>query len=358
MERQLATIQRIKSLEPILLKETLEEASSIELAQVLGYSVIVKKGEFKESDLCVFFEIDSILPEASWSEFLRSKHFHIKTMKLGSMRYKNVDAPVISQGLALPLQIAFDEREKQFPGMMWAGDPFYVVGEGYDLTELLGVTKYEAPQPVSLSKGIKSNQFHPLVPKTDELRVQSYPYMLEKLQGLPYVITQKLDGSSITVIYDDKIHVYSRNMEVDDTSLFYQTAFKEGLIDAAINDPHYAIQGEMVGPGIQSNRLGLKQIQIFIYNVYDTKQCKYLDYDQFVRFCLEAQIKRVPVLAVGVNCVLIMEELELISKENAYANGHPQEGIVVRPYTEMYLPPFGRLSFKYVNPEFLLKIGE
>ena len=73
--RNLASIQKISKLEPI------PNADTIEKATVLGWELVVKKGEFKEGDLCVYCEIDSVLPERPEFEFLRTKKFRIKTIK-------------------------------------------------------------------------------------------------------------------------------------------------------------------------------------------------------------------------------------------------------------------------------------
>lgn len=73
-------------------------ADNIALAEVNGWKVIIKKNEISEGDKCVFFEIDSKLPEAEWSEFLRPKHFKIKTMKLSKFN-------AISQGLLMPITL-------------------------------------------------------------------------------------------------------------------------------------------------------------------------------------------------------------------------------------------------------------
>ncbi|WP_337564108.1 hypothetical protein [Megasphaera sp.] len=54
--RKLASIQKIISLTPI------PNADRIELARVLGWKCVVKKGEFKVGDKCVYIEIDSIPP--------------------------------------------------------------------------------------------------------------------------------------------------------------------------------------------------------------------------------------------------------------------------------------------------------
>ena len=115
-KRSLAHVERISWVKPI------EGADNIELIGVLGWTCIAKIGEFKENDLCVYIEIDSKVPEKEWSEFLRRKHFKIKTMKLSKFN-------VISQGLALPIDM-FDIEIPQ--------------KEGSDVTELLEI-KYSNP---------------------------------------------------------------------------------------------------------------------------------------------------------------------------------------------------------------------
>ena len=111
-KRALAYIANVDNIQPI------DGADNIELISVLGWKVIAKKFEFKIGDKCVFFEIDSKLPVAEWSEFMSHKHYKVKTMKLGKFK-------VISQGLALPLSVFDVEIPNE---------------EGVDVTELLGVT--------------------------------------------------------------------------------------------------------------------------------------------------------------------------------------------------------------------------
>lgn len=89
-KRKLATIQKITKLEPI------PGADNIEKATVLGWELVVKKGEFKEGDLCVYIEIDSILPEKPEFEFLRERKFRIRTIKLRN---------TYSQGICFPIKI-------------------------------------------------------------------------------------------------------------------------------------------------------------------------------------------------------------------------------------------------------------
>ena len=91
MERKLVSIQVVERVAPI------EGADQIEQARVMGWTVVVKKGEFSPGDRCVFFEIDSVLPDgAPWAEFMRPRGFRVRTLKLRG---------VLSQGLALPVSI-------------------------------------------------------------------------------------------------------------------------------------------------------------------------------------------------------------------------------------------------------------
>ncbi len=90
MERKLATIQKIIEVHPIV------NADNLERAVIKGWNVVVKKGEFQAGDLCVYCEIDSLMPERPEFEFLESKKYRIKTTKFRGQ---------VSQGIAFPLSI-------------------------------------------------------------------------------------------------------------------------------------------------------------------------------------------------------------------------------------------------------------
>src|SRR5262245_5423567 len=166
MERKLVSIQRIDGVEPIV------NADNIVKARVMGWDVVVKKSELAAGDLCVFFEIDSVLPDGKpWAEFMRPRGFRVKTARLRG---------VLSQGLALPLDIL---------------DGAAVPEVGTDIRDLLGVVKYE---PVIPDTREIAGGFPGQVPKTDEIRLQSALGVLDEMRGRDFVITTKLDGSSAT----------------------------------------------------------------------------------------------------------------------------------------------------------------
>ena len=180
--RKLASIQRIISIEPI------PDADMIVKATVLGWQLVIKKDELKQGDLCVYVEIDSILPERDVFEFLRNKQFRIKTVRLRGQ---------VSQGICFPLNILPE-------GLL--------IEEGADMTGSLGIAKYEPPVPACLN-GIMKGDFPSFIPKTDETRVQVLQTLLDEHEGKPCYVSEKLDGSSAT--YYIKYGVFgvcSRNM--------------------------------------------------------------------------------------------------------------------------------------------------
>lgn len=170
MDRKLASIQRILKLEPIL------NADSIEKATVLGWEVVVRKGEFKVDDLVIYCEIDSVLPQRAEFEFLRDRNYRIKTVKLRK---------TTSQGICFPLNIIpIDES-----GSEMIVNP----KEGLDVTDILGVIKYEPIVPAQLA-GIAKGNFPAFIPKTDEIRIQEVPQVLERHKWVVLRSTEKLDG--------------------------------------------------------------------------------------------------------------------------------------------------------------------
>src|SRR3989304_6702966 len=187
MNRKLASIQRIIALDPI------PGADRIERATILGWQLVVKKDEFDVGDLAVFYEIDSLLPDLPPYEFMRDKKFRVKTAKFRGQ---------ISQGLALPRDVV------GIP--IWSSEP------GTDVTDMLGVTKYEPPAKTQMG-GAHVRTFPTFIPRTDETRIQSAPALLEEFWGKEVYITEKVDGTSATYLkYEGQFRVCSRNQEILD----------------------------------------------------------------------------------------------------------------------------------------------
>jgi RNA ligase (TIGR02306 family) len=334
VERRLVSIQTVESLAPI------EGADRIVKARVMGWDVVVGKDEFVPGAPCVFFEIDSVLPDGpAWSEFLRQRRFRVKTTRLRG---------VLSQGLALPVAI------------LPAGTALPPVGT--DVSELLGVVKFEPIRPDSAEI---AGGFPGQVPKTDEIRLQSALGILDEIRGRDFYVTTKCDGTSATYYRPidggaDELVACSRNWSlVRAQNPVWRAAQRHDLASAL--PPGFAVQGELCGPGIQKNRLGLAEVELLVFSAYDTRAGRFLDYADFVAFCDERGLRRVPVEAIveGADAQRFEHSLEVwLERARGLYEGtrNRKEGIVVRPLREaMSATLGGRMSFKVINNDFLLK---
>lgn len=325
--RKLASIQRIKSIEPITNADTIMKAT------VLGWQLVIKKDEFKPGDLCVYVEIDSILPDKPEFEFLRNKNFRIRTIKLRGQ---------VSQGICFPLHILPSNIQ---------------VDEGIDVTDVLNIVKYEPPVPVNM-QGIMKGGFPSFIPKTDETRVQVLQDLLNTHIGSLCYITEKLDGTSVTFFVKDGVFgVCSRNMELEEIedNLYWKTArqfdIEKKLRSVGCN---IAVQGELVGEGIQGNKLKLKGQHVFVFSVFLIDEYRYAMFHEWMKMMEDLEIPCVPVitdsyqLENNINDILSMSETFSLINSSVMS-----EGIVIRLKESKEL-----VSFKAISNEFLLKYGE
>lgn len=379
-ERALAYTTKVLDVQPI------EGADNIELITVLGWKVIAKKQEFKVGDMCVYFEIDSKLPEAEWSEFMSSKHYKVKTMKLSKFG-------VVSQGLALPLSVFDIEIPNE---------------ENVDCTKLLKVTysveednkrkannsnsKYESmkarhkklfkkPWAKWMMKrdwgrkvmffffGKKKDNprgFPTFISKTDEERIENQPWRLGT--DVTYLMTEKLDGTSCTYALERKgrnkfeFYVCSRNVRQKDETqecyhdhnIYWDLAFKydiEKHLKSYLNlkpmCKWVAIQGEGVG-SVQGNPLKLKEDDLYVFNFKDSIVGRWdsVKAKNFVE--TNYGMKWVPILG-ETKLPETMEEMKEMAEGNSVVNPNVlREGIVYRSLD-------GQDSFKNVAVSYLLK---
>ena len=344
-ERKLASIQRIAKIEPI------EGADSIERLSILGWHCVSQKGTFKEGDLCVYFEVDSLLPVKPEYEFLRKSSFNVR---LNGFRIRTIKLRgQISQGLALPW------RELEF------GDQNNIV-EGADATEALGVRKYEPEIHPSLMGDVKGS-FPSFIPKTDEERVQNVPNVLTRYPDRLFVATEKLDGTSSTFfLFDGEFGVCGRNWELKPTekNTYWEVARKLCIEDKLrkCSWKNIAVQGEICGPGIQKNKYALTEFKFFVYHVFDIDGYRYFDHEELMNFCKKNIFDTVPEVEVNFNLAEKLPTVEAaVNFSNAKSLINPltmREGVVIKSASENIDPELGRLSFKVINPYFLLKHEE
>lgn len=403
-ERELAYLVTINWVRPI------EGADNIELVGINGWTCIAKKGEFKEGDPAVYFEIDSKLPAAEWSAFMESKHYKVKTMKLNKFK-------VISQGLALPVSaFGWKPVEVEYADGSHHLNVQTAEGELFEynafLTQKLGVTysveednarkgsgpdkykKMAARHPKLFQKPFikwlykktwgkkvlflffgkkKDKRSWPAwVVKTDEERVQNMPWILENKN--PWFATEKIDGTSTTFTMKGRgrkkeFYICSRNVCFDtpekmekgafyDTNVYQEMAIKydvEKVLEELLNN-HVALdfvtlQGETYGKSIQKREYGLDGHDFMAFNLIFGYP------DGSTRRCNPKEMTDI-LTAFGIPCVPIVdenfilpdtvEELLTIATDKSAVDGGMREGLVFRSVD-------GAQSFKAVSNEFLLK---
>lgn len=296
MERKLASIRRIKEINPI------KDADKIVCAVVDGWELVTQKSNnFKPGDLVVYFEIDSLLPicdEFSWLEPYRvsaknsveGEGYRLKTIKLRGQ---------VSQGLILPLEKIDDKWFLDVPGTgKWAYD------EGDDVTEALGVKKYEKPIPAQLAGKIRGN-FPSFIKKTDQERIQNcFDDWFFNWKDQNFEVTLKLDGSSFTAYYkkdEDRFGVCSRNLDLIETddNAFWQVARKLDLETKLRQFDHsVAVQGELMGPGVQGNREKLDELNLYVFDMFNIDTFKYMYSEERIKWCTLNGIHHVPIIDI------------------------------------------------------------
>lgn len=357
--RKLASIQTVKSLAPI------PGADKIEVATVLDWHLVVEKGEFKIGDTCVYFEIDSILPELPIFEFMRPRSFRVKTIKLKGQ---------ISQGLALPIT--------SFPQV--SDMPI-----DSDVTEVLGVKKYDPeaeeenklaqynPPKSKLVKHMlryawfrnaysklnpKSGKFPSEISKTDETRVQALGSIIRANAGRnDLYVTEKIDGCSMTVLKENKrlfgivpttqFRICSRNLALPkpDGSDYWKYVNRTDMFTRLSRCARpVAIQGELAGPGIQKNKYGFTETRFFMFRAKWLDTGAYATFQEMRELALLCDIEVVPVIQHKYCLQENVDDLVELSKGDSVFAARPREGVVIRTYDQA-------LSFKSINPEFLLK---
>jgi RNA ligase (TIGR02306 family) len=332
LDRKLATVRVIQQIKFI------EGADKICAYRVDGWWVVDAINKYNVGDLAVYLEVDSWVPH-SIAPFLSKgkepKEFEgIKGERLRTIKLKGQ----VSQGLLLP----------------WEGTSEDI---GKDLTEQLGITKYEKPLPVNL-RGKARGTFPSFIQRTDQPRIQNvYNFILKHYSEDLWEVTEKLDGSSITIYnHEGRVGVCSRNIDLieEEGNAFWDTAKKLNLTTLIQSVESIAIQGELIGLGIQGNPYGLTEITIKIFDVYLIKEQRYCTPKERLELLdkLGVHDMVVPTLTVST----LPESLEYLlycANGNSQVGNNPlREGLV---YKNMSVP---NVSFKVISNEWLLKKGD
>lgn len=297
---------KLASIETIVDVQPHPNADRLDVCKVLGWQTVTKKGEFKAGDNAVFVVIDTILPRCDWSEFLADKEKPDKPIRLRMAKIRGQH----SAGLLLPLSVLGHSRTWQV---------------GCDVGADLGIKKYEKEIPLAISGQVAGNFPEYIVQRTDEDNGLSNLDIVDYVLRRPVYVTQKLDGSSCTVIVEGgKVaQVCSRNLSLKDTAgnAFWHAARR---LDVSMIDD-CVLQGELMGPGIQGNQLELKEPTLYLFNAFVQREP--LCYASLHRTALRIGADVVPYLSTIPST---LEQCQTLADLQQLPNGKPAEGIVVR----------------------------
>lgn len=341
-------------------------ADRLEIAQIAGWTCVVRKGEFQAGQKVVYIPIDSIL-----SPDLEARLFPADSkVKLSRSRVKTIKLRgAISQGIVVSLE------ELSIP----LGSPV-----GTDVAEFLGITKYEPPEKekssnlrgntVSPKKG--NPEFHKY---TDIENFKHYPKLFE--QGEPVYVTEKLHGTSarygwlptVANTWWKKVKKFfgllpeyefclgSLNVQLQDRKYngFYPTDVYSKIAKdldlkfrLMFGTVPLSVYGEIIGSGIQKDYtygLGPNEHEFYAYDI--SIDGKYLDVDDFLTMAKCIGLKTVPLLYAGPYYQEQIDRLRI--GDSTIRDQKIREGIVIKPMQESacYM---GRKVLKYLNDEYLI----
>ena len=337
--RKLATIRTIEALDPI------PNADAIELATVGGWKVVAQKGLYRVGDPVLYLEIDSWVPTELAPFLSKGKEPRvfegIQGERLRTIKLRGQ----LSQGLLIPLEI------KMSGNCLPITRRCVQVGE--DVSEELNVIKWEKPINAQLA-GVCKGNFPSLIPKTDQERVQNLKKEVAAARELTFEVTEKLEGSSMTCyLIEGEFGVCSRNMDLKESegNSFWSTARRENVEEKMRTEfglTDFAVQGELIGPGIQGNIYKLSEPMFYVFDIYDIRRGVYVDPATRSAMVKSMELNHVPViwhqwkLDADVDTLLAQAEgASWLNKEQE------REGIVFKQID-------GGMTFKAISNKYLL----
>lgn len=332
--------------------ETIKEIRAIEGADLIeaatladkDFWFVVAKGSFKTGQQCVYFPIDSILPDdlilklGLVGKLAGKQHNRVKTKKLRGQ---------VSQGIVADPEVLGVSMNSSRP-----------------LHLTLGVTKYEPPEV--LEKTCRLVSLPDGMSKYDIESVDRHPIEALELFKQPVWVSEKLEGTNVGLLVEaDKDRLCTRLHEIVEIEGFQHTHWKtarRGLLDLgheirSVLGQDVILYGELIGPKIQGNIYGLSEHRILLYDI-KMRYGGYLGVEEFM--ALVPEDFRVPVLFEG-DLVLWTGQMNFDPKilkvmsdgESKLTAGVAREGIVIKPLVETASPYIGRLILKQRGPLYL-----
>ena len=305
-------------------------ADSLSIVHVWGYACVVRTSEFPVGSLAAYIVPDSIVPlDRPEFAFLKDpKRPDKKAERIRVRRFRGA----LSQGLLLQAP----------PGSK----------EGDDVSDILGVTRYEPPLETTTGGELENPPEGLLVPKYDVEDIHRYPAKF--IDGEEILITEKVHGSnSCFVWYQDRMWVRARHdwRKDDPKSLWWLGSRSCPEIETWCRaHPGVVVFGECYGK-VQNLKYGLEnEIKVAVFDIWD--HSRFLDVDE--ARSVGAGLPWVPTVHRGPYSFGKVVELSAGPSLVPGAK-HMQEGVVVLPVRERTDLELGRVQLKCVSDEYLEK---
>ena len=340
---KLATIQKIHSIQP----HPNKEVEKLEIGKILEWPVVIPKGQYKNEELVVFIEIDSMVPETEYFEFMRRQKFRVWNAKFKGAQ---------SSGLVCPLSI-LPEATAENKSPYWHSGAF--PKEGDDVSELLQIKKYERSIDITIGGDVAAGFPTSLISISDEDNMLSHKSALSELEGREIYISQKVDGSSTTFIFNNgEFKACTRRFEMQEGSGFPWVAVKKYDIKNKLTalGRNLAIQAESIGPKLNGNTMELKDLEIKVFRIKDLNTRQILKLSELKSLCEYLLLPMVDVIEIcqfNKDIHTIEYFKNLANLQIWKTNDKPGEGIVVAPTIPFYSPILDKeWSLKLVNQNY------
>lgn len=375
---------------------TIEEhpnADALEIARVGDYKSIVRKGQFQTGDLGVYIPEQAVLPVWLIKELgLEGKLAGKQQNRVKAVKLRGV----LSQGLIYPVELMWNtfghEQGHQLHVVEDGADKRLIVTEGQDVTEVLGIVKWEPEIPSHMNGQLTGAAGCTL--KYDIENIKRYPDVFEENELV--VITEKLHGTWACFGYHPRVDhpivtskglsgkglIFKWAFPENENNLYIQafqrltyrdsgnTLYREGVTGTSIvqrvhealnldRDTPVYVLGEIYGKGVQDLHYGAQQPQFRIFDVYVGQPGN----GEFVspgsmKAWIEDELglEHVPVLYVGPYDREIVDELT-DGLETVGGGMNIREGVVIKPMIERRDDEIGRVVLKSVSEDYLMRKG-
>ena len=300
-------------------------ADTLSIADINGYPVIFRTGEYVEGQLAIYVPVDSVVPDLPEWAFLAG-HRRIKAKRLRG---------VFSMGLLAPTR------------------PGWTLGQNVQAE--MGIEKWEPEMALNMNtENERDPGFLPVFTDIEGLR----RHKTVLVPGEEVVITEKIHGAKARFVHKEGALWVGSHKNIkrrDETNMWWRLAIALGLEEKLAQLPGTAIYGEVYGQ-VQDLKYGIPSgTKLILFDALNTDTRTYHNYDEFRHVAETLGLQTVPELYRGPWSPVLVSHAE--GRTMIAGADHVREGFVVRPIAERWDHKCGRVILKMIGEDYLLRKG-